>query len=61
MKIAELRKLSPQELTQALLEKRASLRAIRFNVSSAKGKNIMARKGMRRDIARIMTLSREAK
>ena len=61
MKTTELRKLPEHELKQALMEKRASLRELRFNAYPAKGKNVMTRKETRRDIARIMTLLKEVK
>lgn len=61
MKTSELRKRSAGELTSLLAEKRSVLRSLRFNVSSAKAKNVMSRKEARRDIARLLTLLKETK
>ena len=60
MKIKELREKTESERTSLLKEKRDALRRFRFQVSHGKTKNIKEAREIRKDVARINTLSREA-
>ncbi len=56
MKIKELQSKSENELQKLLLEKRETLRAIRFKVAQRQLKKIHDIKITKKDIARILTL-----
>ncbi len=59
MKAQELREKSPIEREKFLAESRAQLRALRFEISGQQTKSHRAYRGLRRDIARTLTLMRE--
>jgi large subunit ribosomal protein L29 len=59
MKIAELRKKTKAELKRLLSENREKLRALRFNLASGKLKNVREIRYLKKDIARILTLSKQ--
>ncbi len=61
MKINELRKKSESELQRLLVELRGKLRVLRFNLVAGKLKNVSQIRETKRDIARVLTLLREAK
>ncbi len=61
MKINELRKKSESELQKLLVELRGKLRVLRFNLVAGKLKNVSQIRETKRDIARVLTLLREAK
>lgn len=56
MKITELRQKPKEELTQALQEKRMRLDELRFLLHQKKVKNVKEAAGIKKDIARILTL-----
>ena len=55
MEIQELRGKSKDELNALLLDKRESLRVLKFDLASGKVKNIRLIRELRKDIARILT------
>jgi len=57
-KIKELREKTESERKSLLKDKRDALRRFRFQASSGKTKNTKEAREIRRDIARINTLSR---
>ncbi|PIQ69381.1 MAG: 50S ribosomal protein L29 [Candidatus Tagabacteria bacterium CG_4_10_14_0_2_um_filter_40_13] len=59
-KIKELREKTENERENFLKDKREALRRFRFQASHGKTKNTKEAREIRRDIARINTLSREA-
>ena len=59
MTIKDLRKKSAADLAKLLREKREALSVFRFGVAGSKTKNVKEGKGVRKDIARAMTLLRE--
>lgn len=59
MKIIELQKKSKSELKKLLGNKQERLRVLRFNLAAGKLKNVRELRGVRRDIARILTLLKE--
>lgn len=59
MKISELRSKSSGELQKTLAQKREKLRQLRFNLISGKVKNVREIRGIRKEVARIITLLRE--
>lgn len=59
MKTKDLRTYSEKNLQELLKEKREALRLFRFNASSGKVKNVKEARGIRKEIARILTLLRE--
>ena len=60
MKTWELREKSKEDLTRLLLEKRSRLDELVALLHERKVKNVKERSAIRRDIARIKTLIREA-
>ncbi len=56
MKIKELRQKSKEELQNLLFEKKEGLRALKFDLSSGKVKNVREIRTIRKDIAKILTL-----
>lgn len=46
---------TPADLNKLIAEKREALRVFRFGSAGAKSKNVKEGKGIRKDIARIMT------
>lgn len=61
MKMKELKEKKYPELNNLLREKRESLRKARFDLTSGKLKNYREIKGVKKDIARILTLMRKKK
>ena len=61
MKIKELRQKTAKELKELLEEDRHKLGQLKFNLASKKLKNHREIRELRRDIARILTLSGEKK
>ena len=59
MKIVELRKKSKKELEGLSLTSREKLRKLRFDLASGKVKNIREIRGLKKDIARILTVLKE--
>lgn len=56
MKIKEFTKKSTKELQNLLSEKRLALRTFRFSVAGSNTRNVKEGNGLKKDIARIMTL-----
>ena len=61
MKIKELRQKTTKELKELLEEDRHKLGQLKFNLAAKKLKNHREIRELRRDIARILTLSSEKK
>lgn len=59
MKAAELRKKNREELQSLLLEKRARLRNLRFDLAAGRIKNVREIREIKKDIARILTILNE--
>ena len=56
MKMRELKQKPKEELRKILLENRERLRVLRFNLLSGKVKNVREIRGIKKDIARILSL-----
>ncbi len=56
MKINDLKQKSSEELKLALKENRIKLDRVRFDLSTGKFKNIKLLRGLKKDIARILTI-----
>ena len=56
MKISELRKKTKSQLKKLLIAKREKLRTLRFDLASGKVKNVKEIRGIKKDVARILTL-----
>lgn len=56
MKIKELRQKTEKELRNLLNENRNKLGQLRFDLASKKLKNVREVRGLRRDIAKILTI-----
>ena len=56
MKMQEFKQKPKEELQRILAENRERLRVLRFNLLSGKVKNVREIRGIRKDIARILTL-----
>lgn len=61
MKIKELREKNIEELKKLLGEKKESVRKLRFDIASKQVKNNKEYRNTKKDVARIMTLIKEAK
>jgi len=61
MKITELRQKSKSELQKLLQDSREKLRQLRFDLASGKVKNVREIRGLKKDIARILTLLKTLK
>ncbi|MBI3627511.1 MAG: 50S ribosomal protein L29 [Candidatus Sungbacteria bacterium] len=59
MKAIELRKKTKDELTNKLLDLRAKVETLRFDTERKKVKNVKSLAGVKKDIARILTVIRE--
>ncbi len=59
MKISVLRKKSKEELQKTIQEDREHLRVLRFNLNSAKLKNVREIRNIKKEIARILTLLKQ--
>jgi len=55
MKMKDITGKTPADLHKMLADKRESLRTFRFGAAGSKTKNVKEGKGIRKDIARIMT------
>ena len=55
LKTKDIATKTPADLSRLLVEKREALRAFRFGAAGAKSKNVREGRGIRKDIARIMT------
>ncbi|MBI2450507.1 MAG: 50S ribosomal protein L29 [Candidatus Nealsonbacteria bacterium] len=58
MKIQELKQKSKDELSKLLQDNREKLRQLRFDLASGKAKNIREIRQIKKDIARILTISK---
>lgn len=58
MKTSELRKKTEKELQKTLQELREKLMQLRFDLASGKVKNVREVRGVKKDIARILTTLR---
>ena len=61
MKFTEIRKKSKSELRKLLTELKGKLRSLRFDLSSGKVKNVREIREIRKRIAKILTILKEAK
>lgn len=59
MKTRELREKSKMELQKLLSENREKLRQLKFDLASGKVKNVRVIRGLKKDIARILTCLEE--
>jgi large subunit ribosomal protein L29 len=59
MKTQEIRQKPKEELKSLLMEKRERLRSLRFDLSAGKVKNVRELRGVRKDIAKILTLLKQ--
>jgi ribosomal protein L29 len=53
--MSELKNKNEKDLIKELEDKRAALRTFRFNVSGSKVRNMKEGKGLKKDVARILT------
>ena len=61
MRAKELRQKSKDELKKILIDTREKLRQARFDLASAKVKNVKEAGNLRKKIARIITILKETK
>ena len=61
MDIKDLRKKTTAELEKELGEKATALSNFKFGASGSKVKNVKEGRGLKKDIARILTILKEAK
>ena len=61
MRAKELRQKSKDELKKILIDTREKLRQLRFDLASAKVKNVKEAGNVRKKIARILTILKETK
>jgi large subunit ribosomal protein L29 len=61
MRAKELRQKSKDELKKILIDTREKLRQLRFDLASAKVKNVKEAGKQRKKIARILTILKETK
>jgi len=59
MKIKELNQKTKKELNDLLTENRRKLGQLRFDLASKKLKNIREIRGLRRDVARVITILKQ--
>jgi len=59
MKVKELKQKTQKELNDILVENRRKLGQLRFDLASKKLKNIREIRGLRRDVARIITILKQ--
>ena len=59
MELSELKQKSKEELQKILTENRNKLRQLRFDLASGKVKNVREIRKIKKEIAQILTLSRE--
>lgn len=58
MKIEELRKKSREELKKLLTDHRERLRNLKFDLAAGKVKNVREIRELKKDIARVLTMSK---
>lgn len=58
MKVKEMNQLNDSELKNLLKEKRAGLQSFYFKIAKGNVKNVKEAKGLRKDVARILTILR---
>lgn len=58
MNIEELRKKSKEELKKLLIDYRERLRNLKFDLAAGKVKNVREIRELKKDIARVLTLSK---
>lgn len=58
MEIKEIRKKSKKELQKMLIDHRERLRNLKFDLASGKVKNVREIRKLKKEIARILTLSK---
>ena len=51
----EISTKNEKDLVKELTEKREAIRAIRFNIAGSKTRNVKESKGLKKDVARILT------
>ena len=56
MKIAEVRQKPKEELKKLLTDNKERLRNLKFDLASGKVKNVREIRGLKKDIARILTI-----
>ncbi|MEX0870112.1 MAG: 50S ribosomal protein L29 [Candidatus Spechtbacterales bacterium] len=61
MKIKELRQKSDKELEKMLQDKKARIVELKMNIASGNVKNVKEMRGVKKDIARILTIFEEKK
>jgi large subunit ribosomal protein L29 len=61
MKIKDIKAMKKTELTKTLADLKDKLAKAKFNTAGSKSKNVKEQANMRRDIARILTILKEAK
>ena len=59
MEIKELRQKSKKELQKMLIDQREHLRNLKFDLASGKVKNVREIRGLKKEIAQILTLLTE--
>lgn len=59
MKAREIREKSKMELQKLLIENREKLRQLKFDLASGKVRNVRVIRGLKKDIARILTCLEE--
>jgi len=60
MKLVELKQKSKEEMKKLLQDDREKLRQLRFDLSAGKVKNVREIRNIKKEIARILTLSKKA-
>ncbi len=58
MNLEELRKKSKEELKKLLIDYRERLRNLKFDLAAGKVKNVREIRELKKDIARVLTLSK---
>ncbi|MFA6227299.1 MAG: 50S ribosomal protein L29 [Candidatus Paceibacterota bacterium] len=61
MDTKELRKKTASDLTKMLTEKREALSKFRFGIAGSKIKDVKEGKNLKREIAQILTITKETK
>jgi len=59
MKLVELKQENKEELKKLLQDDREKLRQLRFDLSAGKVKNVREIRNLKKEIARILTLSKK--
>lgn len=59
MRMQDIRKKSDADLTKSLGELRESVRSLRFRIAAKEIKNHQQLKGVRKDIARVLTILKD--